>query len=124
MRVIMLTKIGGFRNGEEWPDKGGVIDVPEHEARDLIQARYANPEVPDAQDETTVAESDGPEGTGDDDGPSVDVVDVGPAEPESGDAGELDGLDKRALIALAAKRGIEVNPRWGADRLRKHLTEA
>jgi len=121
MRVIMLTKIGGFRNGEEWPDKGAVIDVPDHEARDLILARYARQEAPDAPDATTVDEPDVPAAGGDDDGQADDVDET---VPEVGDAGELDGLDKRALIALAAKRGIEVNPRWGATRLRERIAKA
>jgi hypothetical protein len=37
----MLRKIGGTRNGVEWPDVGGVLDVPDHEAVDLIAAGYA-----------------------------------------------------------------------------------
>lgn len=41
MRVTMKTRIGGFRNGQEWPAPGDHIDVPDHEARDLIAAGYA-----------------------------------------------------------------------------------
>lgn len=41
MRVEMKTKIGGYRDGVEWPDKGGVIDVPAHEADGLIANGYA-----------------------------------------------------------------------------------
>lgn len=41
MRVTMKTRIGGFRNGQEWPAPGGHLDVPDHEARDLIAAGYA-----------------------------------------------------------------------------------
>lgn len=47
MRVTMKTRIGGYRNGQEWPAPGGHIDVPDHEGRDLIAAGYAEAaEVP------------------------------------------------------------------------------
>ena len=48
MRVFMKTKISGFRNGVEWPPAGSAIDVPDHEAADLIHAGYAAKEAPDA----------------------------------------------------------------------------
>lgn len=41
MNVTMRIKIGGYRNGEEWPDAGGTIDVPDHEADSLIANGYA-----------------------------------------------------------------------------------
>lgn len=41
MRVRMKQGIGGYRNGEPWPPIGGTIDVPAHEANDLIVAGYA-----------------------------------------------------------------------------------
>lgn len=41
MRVRMTKHITGYRNGVEWPEVGGVIDVPDHEARDLIGNGYA-----------------------------------------------------------------------------------
>ncbi len=41
MRVCMRVQIGGFRNGVEWPPVGGVIDVPDHEGRDLVANGYA-----------------------------------------------------------------------------------
>lgn len=43
MLVRMLTTIGGHRNGVEWPRRGETLDVPDHEAADLIAARYAAP---------------------------------------------------------------------------------
>lgn len=41
MRVRMKQGIGGYRNGEPWPAIGGCIDLPDHEAADLIVAGYA-----------------------------------------------------------------------------------
>jgi hypothetical protein len=41
MLVKMRTQIGGTRNGVPWPARGGLIDVPPHEAADLIAAGYA-----------------------------------------------------------------------------------
>ncbi|MGW1119258.1 hypothetical protein ACWD5B_19455 [Streptomyces tanashiensis] len=49
MRVRMRTKISGTRDGQDWPDKGGEIDLPDDEAEQLI--RYGAAE--------TVTESEG-----------------------------------------------------------------
>ena len=72
MRVQMKTKIGGYRNGEEWPAVGGTIEVPTHEAESLIANGYATPlEEEDvdadqnaaelANDEGAAADADGDE---------------------------------------------------------------
>lgn len=37
----MKVQIGGFRDLEPWPAPGDTIDVPEHEAADLLAAGYA-----------------------------------------------------------------------------------
>lgn len=67
MRVQMNTKIGGFRDGVEWPAAGGVIDVPAHEAADLIANGYAKIEEDtdgeqtdpaDLKDQAAIADSD------------------------------------------------------------------
>jgi len=39
--VRMLVKIGGTRDGAEWPNVGGTIDLPEPEAASLVANRYA-----------------------------------------------------------------------------------
>lgn len=39
--VQMRTQIGGTRNGAPWPARGDVIDLPDHEAADMIAAGYA-----------------------------------------------------------------------------------
>ena len=36
MHVEMRARISGTRNGIDWPAVGGVVDLPEAEARDLI----------------------------------------------------------------------------------------
>lgn len=58
MRVQMKTKIGGFRNGVEWPDIGGTIDVPDHEADGLIGNGYAVPLEQEDLDGTAEAAAD------------------------------------------------------------------
>jgi len=41
MKVRMRLKISGTRGGEEWPDVGDTINVPESEAADLIRLGLA-----------------------------------------------------------------------------------
>jgi len=41
MRVRMLEYISGTRNGKQWPSRGGFIDIPESEAKNLIGHGYA-----------------------------------------------------------------------------------
>lgn len=36
MQVKMRVKITGTRDGSDWPDPGGVVDLPEDEARQLL----------------------------------------------------------------------------------------
>jgi len=43
MQVRMKVKISGTRNGEEWPDKGEVIDLPDDEAVQLLGQGAAEP---------------------------------------------------------------------------------
>jgi len=40
-KVEMLFQISGTRDGVDWPAAGGVIDVPEQEAADLIANGFA-----------------------------------------------------------------------------------
>lgn len=39
----MKFQIQGTRNGLRWPEAGGVIDLPESEAVDLLSQGYAEP---------------------------------------------------------------------------------
>lgn len=41
MKVRMLVDISGTRDGQEWPGRGGTIDVPDYEAQDLIANKFA-----------------------------------------------------------------------------------
>lgn len=43
MRVVMRWKITGTRNGEDWPNAGESIDLPDAEAADLIAGGLATP---------------------------------------------------------------------------------
>lgn len=61
MRVRMNTKIGGYRDGVEWPDPGECLDVPAHEAADLIANGYAK-EASDA-DQDNAGDNDGDRST-------------------------------------------------------------
>lgn len=47
MRVRMTVQITGTRDGVDWPRPGGVVDMPELEASDLVGAGLAV-EVADA----------------------------------------------------------------------------
>lgn len=93
MRVRMTTKIGGFRNGEEWPDKGAVIEVPDHEGRDLIAAGYAEearhgPKTAPGDDETAP--------TGDDGAPSDDGSGETPTEADDAPKPKVKRTRKRS----------------------------
>ncbi len=85
MRVQMKTKIGGYRDGVEWPEKGGVIDVPAHEAQGLIANGYA--EAFDHEPEITDADQDAAE-PGNDQGEAADADSDTPADADSDGATE------------------------------------
>jgi hypothetical protein len=143
MRVRMTTNIGGFRNSEPWPRKGEITDLPAHEAADLIEVGYAVPveEDPHAPDptpgngpdapaaapvEADAGHSDAPP-AGDAPGPDSDTPEPDVADAITADdtvSAGLAGLDKPALIALAAKHGIDVSGRWAAKRLRQEIAAA
>lgn len=38
--VKMKIGIGGYRDDEPWPPPGGTIDLPDHEAADIVAAGY------------------------------------------------------------------------------------
>lgn len=68
MLVRMKTKIGGYRNGAEWPNRGGTLDVPDNEGRDLVAAGYAE----EARD---VTHNEGCVPAADNDDPPAEEVD-------------------------------------------------
>lgn len=93
MIVTMKTQIGGYRNGEAWPPAGGTVDVPDHEAADLIANGYAEEanDAPDAAHDDPVPADDHEPAAADDHEPAdpadQDIADpavtevVDPAEP-------------------------------------------
>lgn len=84
MLVRMLTSFTGNRNGEPWPLPGGTIDVPDHEAADLIRNRYAEP----ADGSAPVAEP--VDDAGDGDAPAEPAA-VHPTVPVGGRGGRGGG---------------------------------
>lgn len=55
MRVRLIFKLDGMRNGQPWPAVGGTIDVPMSEAVNLISHGYAVPvPVPQEQERAIV----------------------------------------------------------------------
>lgn len=92
MRVRMTIQIGGSRNGEYWPAPGDTIDVPDHEAADLIANKYAEladvdqEVVPDAKPVKQRRSRKGAADAGTDPGTS----DPGTG-PEAGDPGDPAG---------------------------------
>ena len=107
MRVQMKTKIGGYRDGVEWPDKGGVIDVPAHEADGLIANGYAVVAPDEIEEDVDADQGSATDGDGDApadaDGDSSGTDDAG-AEAPAGD--EAAGAEPAAARTRkpAAKR--------------------
>lgn len=54
MRVRMKVTISGTRDGQPWPERGGLVDLPDAEAEHMISAGLA--EKPDSSDEDGVRE--------------------------------------------------------------------
>ncbi len=92
MLVTMKTAIGGYRNGEAWPPVGGTIDLPDHEAADLIANGYAAPAAEEVADAPApAADDDAPAVPVDDDQVAADDnVEADPAEPDDSAATDVD----------------------------------
>ncbi|MER8042714.1 hypothetical protein [Streptomyces sp. NPDC094032] len=60
MRVRMRVQISGTRDGAEWPERGGTIDLPDDEAEQLIRygAAEADEPAPDDAPPTDTGETD------------------------------------------------------------------
>lgn len=41
MKVELRTEFSGLRNGEHWPKRGEVVDLPNDEAVELLNAGHA-----------------------------------------------------------------------------------
>ena len=60
MRVCMKVTVSGTRNGQPWPDKGGIVDLPDDEAKHLIAAGLAKEPDAGPQAEPDVEEASAP----------------------------------------------------------------
>jgi len=55
--VKMVARISGFRDGVEWPERGGLLEVSDLEAADLVRIGLAVVVVEPARVETAVSPS-------------------------------------------------------------------
>ncbi len=64
MKVTMQQKISGTRDGEEWPERGEEIDLPDDEAEALISqgAAVASKDAPKAAPDSGLTKAKGPRG--------------------------------------------------------------
>lgn len=99
MRVQMIQHITGTRDGLEWPLAGGTIDLPDHEAADLIGAGLAK----ESTDEAVETEAD-PTGDGPDETPAEDSDAPDATEPDSEPAEPVKARKAPAKKAAAAKK--------------------
>lgn len=63
MKVKMLVDVSGTRNGEAWPKRGEVADLPTDEAQHLVtvgMAEEAEGSTDDSATETATAPDPGP----------------------------------------------------------------
>ena len=87
MKVRMLAEINGTRDGVDWPKRGQTIDLPDHEAADLILGGLASAaddtEAPSAPSPAPVAVADSNEADAASDTPAAaeDVAAAHPAVP-------------------------------------------
>jgi hypothetical protein len=51
MKVELRTQFSGLRDGKHWPNRGEVVDLPDGEAVELLNAGHAVP-VPAATPQT------------------------------------------------------------------------
>lgn len=57
MKIIMRSKITGSRNGEDWPEPGESMVVPDLEGADLCAQGYAIPAGAPAPEDARASES-------------------------------------------------------------------
>lgn len=107
MRVVMTTNIGGYRDGVPWPAPGDSIDVPDHEAVDLVVAGYARPADPDLAAAVTAG-----------------VLTPAAALTASQPPLDIAKANKKALLSYAADHDITVDPTDGVRSLRRTIKAA
>lgn len=132
--VRMRIQITGARDLEPWPAPGELIEVPDHEAADLIAAGYAE-DVPDAtqpaehSDSDTAGDDDGEatqagaEATTDDEATADDSdSDTAGDENADGNRSVMDEVAARDIVDVAevlSDRGVDPSPKPGGRRPRK-----
>lgn len=57
MRVRMKVTISGTRDGENWPERGGVVDLPDEEARQMIAGGLVEEDNGETEDEEPAEEN-------------------------------------------------------------------
>lgn len=95
MLVRMTTHITGYRDGVEWPEANGLLEVPAPEAADLINAGYAVAAADDGLREApgTGVPMDGIEVPADGTwSPTITGDGSGTALPPAPDPGDSDGI--------------------------------
>lgn len=60
MRVRMKVTVSGTRDGEPWPERGSVVDLPDDEARQLIAGGLAAEPDDSPEAEAPVEEATAP----------------------------------------------------------------
>ncbi|GLP71043.1 hypothetical protein TUSST3_76630 [Streptomyces sp. TUS-ST3] len=50
MRVRMKVTISGTRDGQPWPAQGGIVDLPDEEAKQMVAAGLAAEPDDDSED--------------------------------------------------------------------------
>jgi hypothetical protein len=56
MKVRMTVDISGTRNGQEWPPRGEVVDLPDDEGAALCSSGMATPVAVDKVEKAVAAE--------------------------------------------------------------------
>jgi len=61
VRVVLLGEMTGTRDGQQWPPRGSIVDLPDEEAVTMIRGSMARPADPEETVEVAVADVAGVE---------------------------------------------------------------
>lgn len=56
MKIQMKLQITGTRDGVAWPAPGGEVDLPDNEAKKMLEAGFATPVVEKRQEKAVAPE--------------------------------------------------------------------
>lgn len=113
----MTRNLHGYRQGVEWPAKGETIDIPDHEAADLVANGYAIAAAEATEEETT-------------DEDTTDTTDADKVTGEGSDADDAEqgdddtGPTKEDLLATAKELGLKVDGRSSAETIAEAIAAA